>query len=155
MTRQLRFLVVDDEPTSRAELKKLLEGYGEVDEAEGGVEAVMLFRKAVAEKTPYHLITLDLNMPTMDGTVALECMRGLEVVHRSMPKAKVLMVTGVSEPEMIKSTIRVGAEGYLLKPIEHVLLEAKVRGLFNMPLTTDQKGRLACRSKQPETAVRK
>ena len=139
MTRQLRFLIVDDEPTSRLELKNILEGYGEVDEAEGGVEAVMLFRKAVAEKTPYHLITLDMNMPTMDGTAALECIRGLEVVHRSMPKAKVLMVTGVSEPEMIKGTIRLGTEGYLLKPIDRTLLEARVRKLFNMPLTSNKK----------------
>ena len=133
----------------------MLAGYGEVDEAEGGVEAVLLFRKAAAEKTPYHLITLDMNMPTMDGTVTLECIRGLEAVHRSLPKAKVLMVTGVNQLEMIKSTIRVGAEGYLLKPIEHVLLEAKVRELFNMPLTVDQKDRLTYRSKRPETAVRK
>ena len=152
MTRQLRFLVVDDEPTSRAQIKKMLEGYGEIDAAEGGVEAVMLFRKAVTEKTPYHLITLDMNMPTMDGTVVLECIRGLEVVHHSIPKAKVLMVTGVNQLAMIKNTIRVGAEGYLLKPIEHALLEAKVRELFNMPLTVDQKGRLTYRSKRPETA---
>ena len=26
-----------------------------------------LFRKPVAEKTPYHLVTLDMNMPTMDA----------------------------------------------------------------------------------------
>ena len=150
-----KVLVVDDEPTSRAELRKMLKGYGEVDEAAGGVEAVMLFRKAVTEKTPYHLITLDMIMPTMDGAVVLECIRGLEVVHHSMPKAKVLMVTGVNQLEMIKNTIRMGAEGFLLKPIEHALLEAKVRELFNMPLTVDQKGRLTYRSKRQETAVRK
>lgn len=133
----------------------MLAGYGEVDEAEGGVEAVLLFRKAAAEKTPYHLITLDVNMPTMDGTVTLECIRGLEAVHRSLPKAKVLMVAAVSDPEMIKGMIRLGTEGYLLKPIDRMLLEARVRELFNMPLTADQKGRLTYRSKRPETAVRK
>jgi two-component system chemotaxis response regulator CheY len=153
MTRQLRFLVVDDEPTSRLTLKKLFEGYGEVDEAEGGVEAVMLFRKAVAEKTPYHLITLDMNMPTMDGLTVLECMRGLEVVHRSLPKVKVLMATGESQPEMIKGTIRLGTEGYLLKPLDLVLLEAKVRGIFNMPLTVEQKGKLSSGSKRRPTPV--
>ena len=132
----------------------MLEGYGEIDEAEGGVEAVMLFRKAVTEKTPYHLMKLDMNMPTMDGIAALECVRGLEVVHRSMPKVKVLMVTGVSQPEMIKGTIRLGTEGYLLKPIDHMPLEARVRELFNMPLTIEQKGKLASGSKRP-TAVRR
>ena len=155
MTRQLRFLVADDEPTGRAILKKMLEGYGVVDEAEGGVGAVTLFRKAVAEKTPYHLVTLDMNMQTMDGIVVLECMRGLEVVHRSMPKAKVLMVTGVSQPEMIKGSIRLGTEGYLLKPVDHLLLEAKVREMFNMPLTIEQKGKLASGLKRRPTAVRR
>ena len=129
----------------------MLEGYGEIDAAEGGVEAVMLFRKAVTEKTPYHLITLDMNMPTMDGTVVLECIRGLEVVHHSIPKAKVLMVTGVSEPEMIKGTIRLGTEGYLLKPIDRTLLEARVRKLINMPLTADQR-RIASGLEPRETA---
>ena len=41
---------------------------------------------------------------------------------------------------MIKGTIRLGTEGYLLKSIDHMLLEAKVRKLFNMPLTVDQRG---------------
>ena len=133
----------------------MLGAYGQVDAADGGVEAVVLFRKAVAEKTPYHLITLDMNMPTMDGIVVLECMRGLEVVHRSMPKTKVLMVTGVSQPEMIKGTIRLGTEGYLLKPVDHLLLEAKVREMFNMPLTIEQKGKLASGLKRRPTAVRR
>ena len=93
-------------------------------------------------------------MPTMDGAAALECIRGLEAVHRSMPKAKVLMVTGVSQLEMIKGTIRAGAEGYLLKPIEQVLLEARARKLFNMPLTVDQRGKLTSGLKRRETAVR-
>ena len=44
-----------------------------------------------------------------------------------MPKAKVLMVSGVSQAEMIKGSIRLGTEGYLLKPVDHLLLEAKVR----------------------------
>ena len=153
MTRQLRFLVVDDEPTSRLTLKKLLEGYGEVDEAEGGVEAVMLFRKAVAEKTPYHLITLYFNMPTMDGLTVFECIRGLEVVHHSLPKVKVLMATGESRPEMIKGTIRLGTEGYLLKPIDHLLLDATVREMFNMPLTVEQKGKLSSGSKRRPAPV--
>ena len=113
----------------------------------------MLFRKAITEKKSYHLITLDVSMPAMDGAAVLECMRGLEVVHRSLPKAKVLMVTGVSDPEMIKGTIRLGTEGYLLKPVDQLLLEAKVRELFNMPLTIEQKGKLSSGSKRRPTAV--
>ena len=154
MNRQLRFLVVDDEPTSRLTLKKILEAYGEVDEVEGGVEAVMLFRKSITENAPYHLITLDMNMPTMDGLRVLECIRGLEVVHRSMPKVKVLMATGESQTEMIKGTIRLGTEGYLLKPIDPTLLEAKVREIFNMPLTVEQKAKLSSGSRRRPIAMR-
>ena len=69
-----------------------------------------------------------------------------------MPKAKVLMVTGVSEPEMIKGMIRLGTEGYLLKPIDRTLLEARVRKLLNMPLTADQRGKLASGLERRETA---
>ncbi len=81
-------MVVDDEPTSRLELKKILEEYGKVDEAESGVEAISIFRGAILNKTPYHFVTLDVAMPALDGMVTLECIRGLEVVHRSLPETK-------------------------------------------------------------------
>ena len=134
MSRKLRSLVVDDDPTTRLILKRVLRKFGEVDEAEDGVQALLAFREALRQGNLYHLVTLDVMMPEFDGIATLECLRGLEHVHRSRPKAKILMMTGVGATESIVETIRVGSNGYLLKPIDHVLLKSKVCELFNLPL---------------------
>ena len=142
MSRELQLLVVDDEPTSRLELKKILEEYGNVDEAESGVEAISVFRDAVLNKTPYHLVTLDVAMPALDGMVTLECIRGLEMVHRSLPKTKILMVTGTARQDVIVGSIRLGSEGCLVKPLDRTLINAKVREIFHLPLSPEQKAKL-------------
>ncbi len=143
MSRELQFLVVDDEPTSRLELKDILKAYGNVDEVEGGVEAISIFRDAILNKTPYHLVTLDVAMPVLDGMVTLECIRGLEMVHRSLPKAKILMVTGTAREDVIVGSIRLGSEGYLVKPLDRALIDAKVREIFHLPLSPEQKAKLS------------
>ena len=142
MPRELQFLVVDDEPTSRLQLKEILKAYGNVDEVESGVEALSIFRDAIVNKTPYHLVTLDVAMPTLDGLVTLECIRGLEMVHRSLPKTKILMVTGTAEQDVIVGSIRLGSEGYLVKPLDRTLIDAKVREIFHLPLSPEQKAKL-------------
>ena len=96
MSRELQFPVVDDEPTSLLQLKEILKAYGNADEVESGVEALSIFRDAILNKTPYHLITLDVGMPTLGGLVTLECLRGLEMVHRSSPETKILVVAGTA-----------------------------------------------------------
>ncbi len=143
MSRELQFLVVDDEPTSRLELKEILKAYGNVNEVESGVEAISIFRDAVLNKTPYHLVTLDVGMPALDGMVTLECIRGLEMVHRSLPKAKILMVTATARQDVIVGSIRLGSEGYLIKPLDHALIDAKVREIFHLPLSPEQKAKLS------------
>ena len=136
MDRKLKSLVVDDDPASRALLKKLLQTYGQVEEAENGVQAVIAFRNAIVGKSPHHLVTLDLLMPEMDGIAALECMRGLEHVHQVRPKSKILIMSGANDSAHILSTIRLGCDGYLLKPVDRSLLVGKVRQLLNMPLAS-------------------
>ena len=148
MSRELQFLVVDDEPTSRLVLKEILKAYGNVDEVESGVEAISIFRDAILNKTPYHLVTLDIGMPALDGMVTLECIRGLEMVHRSLPKTKILMVTGTARQDVIVAAIRLGSEGYLVKPLDRALIDAKVREIFHLPLGREQKVKLGAGPKR-------
>ena len=111
-------------------------------QVESGVEALSIFRGAILNKTPYHLVTLDVAMPTLDGLVTLECIRGLEMVHRSLPKTKILMVTGTARQDVIVGSIRLGSEGYLVKPLDRTLIDAKVREIFHLPLSPEQKAKL-------------
>ena len=142
MSRELQFLVVDDEPTSRLQLKEILKAFGNVDEVESGVEALSMFRDAILSKTPYNLVTLDVGMPTLDGLVTLECLRGLEMVHGSLSKTKILMVTGTARRDVVVGSIRLGLEGYVVKPFDRTLIDAKVREIFHLPLSPEQKAKL-------------
>ena len=103
------------------------------------MEAISAFRDAVLNKTPYHLVTLDVSMPMLDGMVTLECIRGLEMVHRSLPKTKIVMVTATAQQDVIVGSIRLGSEGYFVKPLDRTLIEAKVREIFHLPLSPEQK----------------
>jgi DNA-binding NtrC family response regulator len=101
-------LVVDDEPSARTGLEKLLrqEGY-DVALAEDGVTAL-----ARAQDRPPDVVVTDLRMPKMDG---VELLRRLHEQDSSLP---VVVVTAFGEVASAVQAIREGAEDYLTKPID-------------------------------------
>jgi DNA-binding NtrC family response regulator len=103
-----RILVVDDEPSARSGLAKLLgqEEY-EVDTAADGRLALEL----IAERAP-GLILTDLKMPNMDG------MELLARVREQNPEIPVIVATAFGEVSAAVQAMRAGAEDYLTKPID-------------------------------------
>jgi two-component system response regulator HydG len=103
-----RILVVDDEPTARNGLGKLLgqEGYV-VELAADGVEAL-----ASISENPPALVISDLKMPNMDGMELLKRLRqqGVEV--------PTVVTTAFGDISTAVAAMRAGAEDYLTKPIE-------------------------------------
>jgi CheY-like chemotaxis protein len=110
-------LVVDDSPEIQRYLRTLLEmdSY-RVETASSGYEALQRLRLGFAPQ----LVLLDLQMPGMDG---LETLRLLQEFR---PKPKVIMCSGVDDPEKIRAATTLGAHAYLLKPIQHLYLSAAV-----------------------------
>jgi two-component system, NtrC family, response regulator HydG len=105
---KVRILVVDDEPTARNGLAKLLEQEGyQVDVAGDGVEALV----SIAD-TPPALIISDLKMPNMDGMELLKQLRerGIET--------PTVVATAFGELSTAVAAMRAGAEDYLTKPID-------------------------------------
>lgn len=85
MNDNKRVLIVDDSSISRLMVKNLLLAHHpdwEIMQAGSGAEALLHVREA-----PPDLITLDLNMPEMDG---LEAAR---LLHDACPDAKIAIVT--------------------------------------------------------------
>jgi two-component system, NtrC family, response regulator HydG len=103
-----RVLVVDDEPSARSGLEKLLlqEGYS-VDVAPDGPTAL-----AIAADRPPDVVVTDLKMPQMDGVTLLGKLRAQD------PALPVIVVTAFGDVSTAVGAMRAGAEDYLTKPID-------------------------------------
>jgi class 3 adenylate cyclase len=113
-----RILVVDDNASNRDLLERRLslEGH-EVVAAESGRRALAI----LAEET-FDLILLDLLMPGMNGIEVLERLKRDERLH----DVPVIMISGLSETEAVARCIEAGAEDYLPKPFNLVILRARI-----------------------------
>ena len=115
--RDVRILVVDDEPATVDSLKLNLEEEGyTVDTAGTGAEAIELF-----DQGGHHLAICDLQLPDMDG---LELMRHMKDAR---PNTEVIVVTAHgSTPKAVEAT-KAGAFDFVDKPFEFEELELRVQ----------------------------
>lgn len=111
-------LVVDDDRMNRMMLVRSLEqdGYSAAS-AESGERALEML-----EAGAYDLVLLDVLMPGMDGFEVLEHLKGDETL-RHIP---VIMVSALDDVQGIARGIRKGAEDYLPKPFDPLVLRARV-----------------------------
>ncbi len=113
-------LVVDDDEANRDVLGRRLQrlGYG-VIEARDGIEAL---ERLAEPDSGIDLVLLDVMMPRMDGFAVLER-------HRNDPAIRhipVIMISALDDMASIVRCIEAGAEDYLPKPFDPVLLKARV-----------------------------
>lgn len=113
-----RILVVDDVEANRDLLARRLRQLGHrVEEVDGGEAALARLRA-----TPFDLVLLDLMMPGMDGSELLRVMKG----DQALAHIPVIVVSASDEIDNVVRCIELGAEDYLAKPINPVLLRARV-----------------------------
>ena len=116
----MRLLLVEDEPTLRAQLRTGLQqaGYA-VDEADNGRDAEHL-----GHTEPFDAVVLDLGLPIVDGLTVLQRWRA---AGRAMP---VLILTARDSWHEKVAGIDAGADDYLAKPFHMEELLARVRALI-------------------------
>jgi class 3 adenylate cyclase len=113
-----RILVVDDNASNRDLLKRRLERQGHfVTLAENGIAALALVREAA-----FDLILLDLLMPDISGFDVLLTLKG----DSSLRDIPVIMISALNELDSIVRCIEAGADDYLAKPFDPVLLRARI-----------------------------
>ncbi len=117
----LKVLVVDDSLIIRKTLTKLLEELGHIiiGEASNGQECFDLYCKLKPD-----LVTLDITMPIMNGIVSLKKIKEFD------DNAKVIMITSHGEENFVMEAIKIGARGYILKPINEDKLKESLNKLF-------------------------
>ena len=118
----MNILVVEDEPLALDDLLGMLQAFDGAHRITGcasGVEAL-----AYAEKTPPDLIITDIRMPEIDG---LELVRQLKA---RTPQLAAIVLSGYSEFEYARTSLRLGIADYLLKPVRtDALHQAVTRAL--------------------------
>ena len=125
-------LVVDDNRVNRLLLGRNLESQGHrVELAENGRIALEMLRAK-----PFDLMLLDIEMPEMDGVQVLEEMKG-DAQLRDVP---VIVTSAVEGLDSVVRCIELGAEDYLSKPVNAVLLKARIgSGLAKKQLRDQQR----------------
>ena len=139
-----RLLVVDDNKVNRLLLGRGLEHQGHtVAFAENGVHALAMLRSQ-----PFDLVLLDIQMPEMDGYQVLEQIT-CDFRLRDIP---VIMTTATDEVDSVVRCIELGAEDYLTKPVNPVLLRARINASLEKKRLRDQQRELVRKFATSEVA---
>lgn len=115
-------LLADDHAVLRSGLKLLLENQPDlkvVGEASSGMEAIEL-----AGKLQPDLLLLDLPMPGLGGLDALPALRKI------IQAAKILILTMHDDPQYLRTALKSGASGYVLKKAVDVELISAIRAVL-------------------------
>ncbi len=107
-----RILIIEDQPEIRSMLSSYLKTNGyETKTAENGLDALFLL-----EQWPADLVTVDLNMPIMNGHDFIE-----KAVLR-WPDMPIVVVSGIGAVDQAVDALRIGARDFITKPVENFSL---------------------------------
>lgn len=127
-----RILIVDDAMIMRIKIREILEeqGHEVVAEAANGDTAYKEYCKHMPD-----LVTMDLTMPEYNGLEAVER------IMKEFPKAVIIMVSAITQKDLIFQAIRLGAKGFIIKPFEkEKLIEAINKALKIEPSASKPAG---------------
>ena len=105
-----KVLIVDDASVVRLMIKKALkEGDFEiVGEAVNGIDALTKYKELRPD-----IVTMDITMPEADGIQATKDIIAFD------ENAKVVIMSGIEQKEMLWQAIKAGAASYIVKPFEN------------------------------------
>ena len=140
-----RVLVVDDNKVSRLLLARGLEQQGHrVTFAENGRQAL-----ALLHSQPFDLVLLDVMMPEVDGEQVLAQLTQAPDLRDS----PVIMISASDEMDSVVRCIELGAEDFLSKPLNAVLLRARVSASLEKKRLRDQSRELIRKFATSEVAA--
>lgn len=117
-----RVLIADDAAFMRMMIRNMLSagGHEVVAEAENG-------QRAIEEYDAHRpdVVTMDITMPVMDG---IEAVRIIKAQH---PEAKILMCSAMGQQGMVMDAVKVGAKGFLVKPLNESKMLEEIERLLS------------------------
>ena len=140
-----RLLVVDDNKVNRLLLGRSLEQQGHtVEMAENGRLALEMLHAR-----PFDLVLLDIEMPEMNGYQVLE-KATTDLQLRDIP---IIITSALEELDSVVRCIEMGAEDYLTKPVNPVLLKARIGASLEKKRLRDQQRELVRKFATSEVAT--
>jgi class 3 adenylate cyclase len=137
-------LIADDNRVNRLMLARGLEQEGHnVAFAEHGAEALELLRQQ-----PFDLLLLDVLMPELDGYEVLAKLKD-DPHLRGIP---VIVTSALDELDSVVRCLEMGAEDYLTKPVNPVLLNARINASLEKKRLRDQQRELISKFATKEVA---
>ena len=122
-----RAMVVDDNPLAREVLCNALESFSfHATSVSSGEEAILELVRAIEDK-PYELVLMDWKMPGMDGIQTAKKIKENKVLSH-IPH--ILIVTAYGREELLKQSLAIGIEGFLVKPVNRSLLYECILDVF-------------------------
>ena len=138
-------LVVDDNRVNRLLLTRALQQHGHrVSNAENGRIAMEMLRAQ-----QFDVLLLDIDMPEMNGFEVLAAL----LVDNNLRDIPVVMTSASDELDRVVKCIEMGAEDYLVKPLNPVLLRARVNASLEKKRLRDEQRRLFHTFATPEVAA--
>ena len=142
--KRARILLVEDNRVNRLLLARHVELLGhQVESVEDGLAAL----ERVQQET-FDLLLVDIHMPGMDGFELLERLRASAEL-RELP---VIVTSAVEGLDSVVRCIELGAEDYLHKPVNLVLLKARINASLERKRLLDQQRELVRRFATREVA---
>jgi two-component system, chemotaxis family, chemotaxis protein CheY len=124
----MKCLAVDDEFVALTKMSTLLSDYGTCETASNGEQAMAMFHKAFLEGMPYQLITIDIDMPGMNGIQLLKKI-SIDESLLFLPKAYKIIVTAEGSPGNVIQAIENKCDSFLVKPVKKDTLQLRLKEL--------------------------
>ena len=143
-----RLLVVDDNKVNRLLLTRSLELQGHAVESVANGRLALELLRSPNPSAGFDLILLDMEMPEMDGFQVLEQL----AADRALRDLPVIVTSSLEGVGNIARCIELGAEDYLAKPVNPVLLKARIGASLEKKHLRDQQKELVRRFATSEVA---
>ena len=122
--KEKAILVVDDNKLIRKIIGKYLDdmGFGEIYFATNATEALTSLKQNRVD-----IVLSDIHMPVVSGLTLLKTIRNTA----SLKELPVLVISSENGLEYVKSALKMGINGYIVKPIQQADLEKKIAAIFS------------------------
>lgn len=118
----LSILVIEDEPTTRNMLQRLLEREGHSTvAASDGLEGIDIFKRALSQRKPFDLVITDYGMPQMNGMQVAKTIKSLS------PSTPIIMLSGWDSVSSLDSNSLEAVDFLLNKPVTNQELRSAIK----------------------------